>query len=286
MTTYRIVTSFSDKLWTRYASQTVPTLNQNRPEDSDFHIWFNGDMVPEWKEKLTDVEFRDLNKLGDYQAFRKEFKFTPRPKVEKGHEFRFNFLPFWNKVCALYHAMKEALEEDKPCKYLLWFDADLFSSADISEERLESWIQNKDIASLTRSKPWNTWETGFIAFKVHEANLAFIKDVYNLYTSGMIFDFNEWHDAYLFTVLWKKHKKFLSHAELNLVPSYGHCFDSSILPPFLCHLKGGERKITGSYYEVPQVNAVLLSDYTGPINVKDPVVHVLKKNGQIDAVNN
>jgi len=275
MPKYTFVTSFSDKLWKAYASNTVPTVYRNLPDGIQFIVYFNGEFQEEWKLALPEAEFRDLNAMSDYQFFRQKYKKTPLPNVEKGHQFRFNFLPFWNKVCALQDAMVKGGRGKIYEDYLIWLDADLFSAEEITEDDLERWIQGKDVASLTRSQPWNTWETGFLSFKMSDLTKSFVDDVYKLYTSGRLFDHNEWHDAYLFTVVWKEYKTKLSHNELNLVPSYGHCFDTSILPPSLCHLKGGERKMTGKFFEHPKANAVLFADFTGVRNVKeDPVISV------------
>lgn len=276
MDKYTFVTSFSDKLWASYARITIPTVYGNLPEKYPFVIYFNGVFNLEWGNLFQRAEFRDLNKMGEYQFFRQKYKRVPSPKVEEGHQFRFNFLPFWNKVCAIKHAMDNAKSE-----YLIWLDADLYSNEKITEEDLQRWLNDCDVATLVRGNPWNTWETGFLAFRITPLTKAFVTEIYDLYMSGRIFDQNEWHDAYLFTVVWKKYKSFLSLHNLNLVPSHGHCFDTSILPPSLCHLKGGERKITGKYFEHPNINGVLLADWTGPIGVKEGSTYILTEKGHI-----
>lgn len=279
---YKVVTSFSDKLWQAYARKTVPSVLSHISKSIPVEVWYNGEFSEEWSKKLPTVSFVDMNRLGDYQYFRQAYKRRPMPEnVPDGHKFRFNFLPFWNKVCAIRNAAKNFQEQNYK-GYMVWLDADIYSSKPFSEKDLDKWINGCDVASLSRTEPWNTWESGFMAFNLDNPEvLQFIEDVYQVYMSGQIFDMNEWHDAYLFTSFFKKYRHRLTHAELNMIPSAHHCFDSSVLLPQLAHLKGGQRKITGTLFDPQGFNAVLKADWIGAINVKDGPDIKITKAGNI-----
>jgi len=275
MTKYHVVTSFSDKLWKNYASNTVPSVRKHLPKEVTMSAWYNGDYSSVWEEELPDVRFEDLNAVGDYQYFRQKYKRTKVPKVEPGHQFRFNFLPFWNKVCALYQEIGKHTEG-----YVVWVDADVVSIKEITMDDLERWTDGADVSTLVRGAPWNTWDTGFVALKVPEA-IPLVKEVYDLYTSGRIFDHNEWHDAYLFTVAFKDFKDKLRLKNLNMMSSAAHPFDASTLPPQLAHLKGAERKMKGFFMDPSKLNGIFKADFTGVKNVQDDPEIRLTDSGNI-----
>lgn len=280
MTKYHVVTSFSDKLWDRYAARTVPSIVANLPEDVGVTVWYNGEFNEVWRKAMPTVTFKDLNAVGDYQYFRQRYKLVQPPKVEPGHAFRFNFLPFWNKVCALYQEVKAHSNAT-----LIWIDADVVSQKKITMEDLDRWVGNADVSTLVRGEPWNTWDTGFLAVRLPHA-YPLVKDVYDLYTSGRIFDQNEWHDAYLFTVVFKDYRDRLMLKNLNMMKAAAHPFDTSILPPQLMHLKGPERKIKGIAMDPSKANGVFRADFTGVRGVQEDVVYVLTEGGEIDQADN
>jgi len=279
VTKYHVVTSFSDKLWKSYAQHTVPSVYANLPEGVGLTVWYNGDYDPKWKEALPEAEFKDLNAVADYQYYRQKYKGVQAPEgVEEGHKFRFDHLPFWNKVCALYKEAMDLFVHGADYEYLVWIDADVLSQKKIRIKDFDRWTNDADVATLVRGKPWNTWDTGFLAIRWNALKL--VEEVFDLYMSGRIFDHNEWHDAYLFTVMYKRYKEDLRLKDLNMMSSSAHPFDSSILPPYLMHLKG-PRKKTLEILDPRSLNGVFTSLYTGVINERKETVGTLKENGDI-----
>lgn len=281
MTNYRVVTSFSDKIWRAYGKKTIASVYDHLPKDVDFLVYYNGAFEPAWEERMPNAKFIDMNKRADYQYYRQKYKLKTAPEgVPQGHLFRFNHLPFWNKVFAIRDAALHTSCETR----LIWMDADLISPKEISKEDLDRWTDGADISTLVRTAPWNTWETGFIGFNFSRQNyskvFSFIEDVYNTYLDGTIFDFNEWHDAYLFTVLFKKYRRKLTLKNLNMMMSSPHPFDTSVLPPQLFHMKG-PRKVEGRLWDPSVANGVFKADFTGAINVKDEEIPRLTGAGNI-----
>lgn len=277
MSTFTVITSFSDKLWQAYARKSFASVYDNLPEHVDVIVYYNGAFEQAWADRMPRAEFIDMNKEADYQYYRQKYKTRVAPEgVPPGHMFRFNHLPFWNKVFAINDAAWTADE-----KYLIWIDADVISQAPITMEDLERWVEPNGVSTLVRSAPWNTWETGFLALDTtNRDTLLFVKDVYDAYLSGTIFDFNEWHDAYLFTVMYKKYRTKLPLKNLNMQLSSAHPFDTSILPPQLFHMKG-QRKIEGRLFDQKDMNGVFRADFVGPINVKDEGIYKLTDSGNI-----
>lgn len=105
------------------------------------------------------------------------------------YNFRRDAVKFANKVFAIATAATEEF---------VWIDGDTEFTADVPEEEfLALFPPECDIAYLGRSVI-NYAETSFILFRATQKSGEFIQSWVNLYTTGEVFTYQEWHDGFLF----------------------------------------------------------------------------------------
>lgn len=122
---------------------------------------------------------------------------------------------------------------------LVWFDADVITNSPVNDRWLGEIMGDADIAYLGREPKHS--EIGFMGFRLPAAQPVI--DLFaKLYTSGAVFDLEEWHSAFVFDVARKRAGASLR--QVNLTPGgRGHVWAESPLGKHTSHFKG-ERKDT------------------------------------------
>ncbi len=125
------------------------------------------------------------------------------------------------------------------CDVGIWIDADTVTYNDIPKAKLEEWLpKDKDIAVLGREAV-NYIEAGFVMMRMTDLNKALFADLFGVWNSGEIYNYREWHDAFVFTRIMNLHQAHGLQVE-NLSP---HCadlnaFEASPLVRYMYHNKG------------------------------------------------
>ena len=125
------------------------------------------------------------------------------------------------------------------CDVGIWIDADTVTYNDIPKAKLEEWMPtDKDISVLGREAV-NYIEAGFVAMRMTDLNKALFSDLFGVWNSGEIYNYKEWHDAFVFTRIMNLHQAHGLQVH-NLSP---HCadlnaFEASPLVRYMYHNKG------------------------------------------------
>lgn len=202
----KLVTSFNKRIFDDYAHKSLPTWIEHLdlPEGSQIEVWINGPF-PKGLPKVTKngIEFKykmlDTQSLG-WQTFYETHGNHPRPQMPQGQEYRFNFLPFSCKVFALAEAAY-AIKTDETNSFdvLMWIDADVTFKKAFGATEIAQMLFENSFAWLDRGRPWGHGETGFMAMRTQDENLDLFLQTADLYGSGALFYFAEWHDAFVYT---------------------------------------------------------------------------------------
>lgn len=240
---FTIVTSFNKFLWNNYAKTCFESWLKNFPSWVRFKVWLDG----EWPLGLPNdprVEYLQLDTQEFFMEFAFKYQHVSRPDMEKiprNHWFRWNFMPFWCKVFAMTQELNDVPNDGD---YLLWLDADVFVNEPVDVREWMFWTsvnetnEKFDILWLARGAPWNYGETGWVLFKLTETVREFAGDLRATYMSGALFDYSEWHDAFVISSLFKKYSSIIPIGSINGDPSALYPFESSPLHPNLIHYKG------------------------------------------------
>ena len=168
-----------------------------------------------------------------------------KPKdTAKGYSYKYDAVKFSRQCFIPEQAMLEAqlLDDD----ILIWLDADVMTLKKIPEIFIQNLLGSNDLCYLGRTN--NHSEIGFWAVKIGRYTNKFLRTFANVYRSDDVFNFDEWHSAFI----WDKCCEGLSPnlRIKNLTPNgTGHVWFQSPLAQFTDHLKGDARKAAGRSLE-------------------------------------
>lgn len=153
---------------------------------------------------------------------------------EDSKDYRWQAKKFCHKVFA--YTDKRMRDID----WLIWIDADVETFAPVDVEFLRKACPDGTMGSYLGRKDWHHSECGWISFNLKNGAGAFLDRMREVYTSGEIFDYLEWHDSYIFDRV----REEIGGNWHNLsegVPGL-HVWDDTILGIKMRHLKGPLRK--------------------------------------------
>ena len=259
-----LVTSMNYKLFLQYGKDNLKTFNDNLSKDLRLNIFFEG-KIPENleydKNKIRFFEFKSkewnifYNKFGFLQEAN-GLKFTRKYKDDKtftltmrGPDYRWEAVKFSFKIFSVRLASQLNDISDNFC----WIDADTICLKKINEKELTKFFPSDDelMSYIDRDKypeDFPHMEAGFLGFnRSHKYFDKFMTTIVNLYMTGEIFAFEQWHDSFIwdravdmFTVIDVKFKKLSGKFK-----SYEHPFVYTDLGKLFDHLKGPDRKEQG-----------------------------------------
>ena len=233
MSTFSLVTSFRGDHWNIYAKDCIESFIQHWPKDTKLYAYYN-----DWPERGLQtydsdrVEFIDLMSVStELCEFFKKFK-SPKDTPN----WRTDVKRWAYKVYTEYEFF---VKNPPKCDVGIWIDADTVTYNDIPKAKLEEWMpKDKDIAVLGREAV-NYIEAGFVMMQMTELNKALFADLFGVWNSGEIYNYKEWHDAFVFTRIMNLHQAHGLQIN-NLSP---HCadlnaFEASPLVRYMYHNKG------------------------------------------------
>jgi len=245
--TVTIVTSFNKAIWDGHGKPCVMSWLKHIKGDYNLHIYMDGRPADDLPVR-DNIRYFFLDNFSDYTDFLKETSNQGMPQgVPPEHQFRFQFRRFWPKVYSLW----KTVIDDKN-DYVLWLDADILVNKDFDLDKFVKKSLKKEtyFTILDRGDPWGYCDSGFMFLNNNERTVwDFFDRLKNIYTSKTIFQFREWHDAYLITQLLKitygeqtspRYKRNVT--SLSGLSKSLHPLEDSELKNYMVHLKG-QRKV-------------------------------------------
>ena len=258
-----VITSFNKPLWEAYARSSLKSwvrhLKVTAPQELQLLVTVDGEVPEDLMETLRDfpgkvtVELLDNHK--EYREYINKYKnySPPNPQaIPKEHQFRYQHLRFWPKVFTMYMA------SDYEDTAILWLDADVSLHKDLPIEKITSDLApkitdgkcthaSKSFVCLGRGKKWGYMDSGyFLSDHSFATNYnLFVRSLYNIYQNGVIFKFQEWHDAYLIThlldILFTKEHKALEVLSLSGESESLNPMEDTWLSEYMIHFKGNRK---------------------------------------------
>jgi len=236
--TTTIVTSFNKAIWDGHGKPCVMSWLKHIKGNYNLHIYMDGRPASDLP-RADNIRYFFLDNYADYTKFLRDTANMGAPQgVPPEHQFRFQFRRFWPKVFSI---AKEVAQVDD----VLWLDADILVNKDFDLTAFSK-EHSKMFTILDRGEPWGYCDSGFMLLKEQGFELRdFISKLENIYTTKTIFQFREWHDAYLITQLLKitfgkqtsdQYKAFVE--SLCGLSSSLHPIEDSPLKEYMVHLKG------------------------------------------------
>lgn len=249
----RIITSWGPKGWDLYGKNFLESTRLWEKGIS-LEVYVDGmDVNDILGHTSVPLQVKALEDVEGFNEFRNQHK-DKNGITPEGYNYRLDAYKFSAKVFALHDAAKV----DAP---FIWLDADVVTHSPLTLDWLHS-ICKPSITHLGR-KGINYSETGFIYFEGVEAR-TLIADLYDIYMSGEIFNYQEWTDAFVFERVLQLHKlhDLTTH---NLVdPDYVglDAFANSPLKDVFTHLKGDRKNKTLAFKSRYDQLLALVQHYT------------------------
>ena len=248
--TYRFVTSMSKEGYEQYGRNFLDSFLEKCAPRLSIHVFSEDDLESdsEWIHGI----WRLLEEPGlpDF--------LSACPIPESPH-YQWQAGRFAKKIFAI---SSDKLPKDG---WRIWLDADVIVDKPFTVEFLRFVcpfvpLQANYIGSYLGRKDWHHSECGWVAYNLENGGLDFLREFREMYTSGEIFEYLEWHDSYLFDRLRERRPENWFNISAD-IPGM-HPWDETILGEYMRHLKGPLRKkgksgnVPADYWSEKEQNAV------------------------------
>lgn len=195
-----VITTFPDSSWDVYSKRMLESFVANWPAE-----------VPIMVKLDTDKLSSEINKvLRSYDGLacgweKEHAAFVERNKGKDDPEnYRKQAVRFCHKVFAIKFALDavnkaKAAGEDGLPRYLIWLDADVLTTRQVTPADIEKCLpKDGDAVSYMGRKDWPHSECGWLAFDLENGADLIVEEMYKQYVSDAIFLYDELHDSWVF----------------------------------------------------------------------------------------
>lgn len=248
-----VCSGFSPAGYEKYGKEFLRTFDKYWPKEVELLVYCEETVeVPrDGFMKLSDCRgvdefirrYQDEPEACGKKQTSRTVNWKPKDSL-KGYSYKYDAVKFSRQCFIPEQAMLEAqlLDDD----ILVWLDADVMTFNKMPDRFIQTTVGQFDLCYLGRQNMHP--EIGFWAVKIGQYTRKFLRTFANIYRSGDVFNFDEWHSAFI----WDKCREGLA-ANLkikNLTPKgSGHVWFQSPLAEFTDHLKGDFRKTRGKSLE-------------------------------------
>lgn len=238
MSARAIVTSFSKAGFDRYGKRFIDSFRANCLEP----LWvYSEDRVA----LPPDMQLQNLGPTG-YGDFVKRWGRFPSAQGLIGFkndrpvaDYRLQAVKFAAKVFAIAD-----LAEKTDSDWLVWIDADVEVTKPFDKTFWKAVLPADKLFSYLGRTAWSHSECGFVAYRIgHPVPRAFLKRFREIYASGEVFRFPEWHDSHVFDRVREEYSAWvpffnnISHGIEEM-----HPWPHTILGEYMVHNKGPQAK--------------------------------------------
>jgi hypothetical protein len=257
------VSTMNRKLYDFYGKNFLQDFAKFSSKDIKLYIIFEGEYPEEALHIGTNVIIIPLISP-EHQSFMKKFghleeakglrinvfKEDGQRKINFQHDLRYDAVRFSFKPFAIHQSLNYIPDD---LDYLIWTDADLRCKKNFKEEDLIQFMPQKNqiMSYLGRKDAYS--ECGFLGFNIkNEDTKNFINRVIDVYHTGEIFSYAQWHDSFIWDVIRIVYEnqlkmKFKDISGDGFIKS--HVYINTGLDEFFDHLKGPQRKEAGKSFE-------------------------------------
>tara|TARA_R100001244_G_scaffold92177_3_gene69660 strand:- start:318 stop:2582 length:2265 start_codon:yes stop_codon:yes gene_type:complete len=276
------ITSFSEQGYASYARKMLESVEKFWGEGIHLTAFYHDFDIQDYDyPKSKNITYRNLNDIEDLDTFReanKENNGTMGGKTK--YNWRVDAIKFCHKVFGMTELAFEMAEKSTKSGWLIWLDADTYTTKKISDKTFEPHLNPKAELVYMDRKKFDFAETSFMAFNLNfQPPLDLLGDLRGYYMSGEIIQYREWHDGFIISRLIKL---YIAHG-LRVIDLTGHldtiqshlkgpqAFDSSFLGDIMVHHKGEKKhtelgnpdpKSTQRYKKLGEI-----IQYYSPINI-------------------
>lgn len=194
-----VVSTFPDHAWDNYARQFLKSFVQYWPQDINLMLELDGPSLDQQVHSI--LRQQDEVALGWMQE---HISFVLRNKAKDDHQnYRKQAVRFCHKVFALKRALDANAESKKNgephARYFIWMDADVHTLRPVTMDEIRKCLPKPgDAVAYLGRKDWDHSECGWLAFDLDNKGADIIDAMYEAYRTDAVFNYEQWHDSYIF----------------------------------------------------------------------------------------
>lgn len=250
------ISTINKKLYDEYGKRFLEEFASCASKDIKLFLIFEGEypeeilnisnnifVVPLLSSKQKNF-YRKFSNLNEAWGFR--VRLTADKKLKIKPDYRFNAIRFSFKPFAIHQCLDYL---PNTITHLIWTDADLRCKRKFSIDDLMEFLpeDNQLMSYLGRDNFYS--ECGFLGFNLQRTEtIDYINRVVDIYESGSLFAYNEWHDSYIWDQVRKDFEKDHNCLFKNLsgkASNQKHVYMHTNLSKIFDHLKGPNAKSVG-----------------------------------------
>jgi len=253
MKRYTVITTFNQAGLDKYGQRMINTWEQFWPTEVDLVVYTENCTPTITKTNVRTIDLLENSK--HCKRFVKRHKNNPEANGGQGphnkniwspkKHFKWQGLRFSYKVFSIQHAVQNIDSE-----WIIWLDADTRTHSPIDITFLDSVCPKNCVTThLGRGERYHS-ECGWVGYnKQNPLCIQFVEDFANMYINDTMFDYQEWHDSYLYDVQRKIYRDTKNAYFHNLNPDpdlkglAGHPFVNSELGKYMDHMKGDRKNL-------------------------------------------
>lgn len=194
-----VVTTFPNNCMDVYARQMLQSFVHYWPAEIPLMVQLDNDLLFSDVDKiLRPQDGIAVGWLLEHAAFVERNKDKEDPTNYRKQPVR-----FCHKVFAIHRAYEAAMKqkavgEGSP-RYLVWIDADVFTTRPVTMDEIRSCLpRDGDAVAYLGRKDWEHSECGWLAFDLKNGGDKLIELMYLAYTNDNILQMEQWHDSWVF----------------------------------------------------------------------------------------
>ena len=252
------VSTINKRLYDEYGKNFLKDFASFADKDIRLFLVFEKDYPEEilhFSDNIVVLPFISLNHENFYRKFHKlkeargiKIKIINENgiKIRTSIDYRFDAIRFSYKPFAIHQCLDYL---PKSTTHLIWTDADLRCKKKFTPKDLMEFLPDKDelMSYLGRENSYS--ECGFLGFNLkHGQTVHYLNKMVDIYETGEIFSYEQWHDSFLWDQVRLEFEKGLNCKFKNISGNEGnkeHVFKNTNLDLFFDHLKGPRRKQAG-----------------------------------------
>jgi hypothetical protein len=238
MTTH-VISGFHPAGYLQYGRKFLETFDRYWPRDIRLTV------VGEEPVEMPRGRFVPLFACDGVEDFINRHKASPERcgRINGAYNFKFDAVKFCRQGFIPHHVGKDLRDND----IMAWLDADVHTFQKIPEGFVEQMLGDADVCHLGRLNFHS--ELGFWACRINDRTRLFLDHFAAAYRHDVLFDFAEWHSAFVFDEVRKLHEQ-RGLVVKNITPNGGgHVWFQCDLGRYTDHLKGEKRKAAGASAE-------------------------------------
>jgi len=197
------VTSFNEELLKNLGHLFFKSVEEQWEPNFKVTGYYHDCPIKSYSLPNSFVEYKELKNIKDYENFKKENKV--HDGTENGqipYNLKLDALKWCHKVFALTEHAFQLKENNSNPGWLIWIDVDCYANKRmVIQDVINMLPEHIEVAYAGKKDNQDNHDiidTHFMAFNLNtQASVDLLKDLRKTYMNGELYQYREWHDAFI-----------------------------------------------------------------------------------------